>query len=75
MFDSKRYVHCRRHQLVLIVPHLRKVLPGIDCHSPLSPHLITDRLQIRLAVEDDLFVDRVFGLVDEDGSGQIEWPE
>lgn len=29
----------------------------------------------RLAVEDDLFVDRVFDLVDEDGSGCIEWDE
>jgi Ca2+-binding EF-hand superfamily protein len=29
----------------------------------------------RLAVEDELFVNRVFGLVDEDGSGQIEWDE
>eukprot|EP00455_Lapot_gusevi_P043832 TRINITY_DN5394_c0_g3_i3.p1 TRINITY_DN5394_c0_g3~~TRINITY_DN5394_c0_g3_i3.p1 ORF type:complete len:309 (-),score=85.58 TRINITY_DN5394_c0_g3_i3:355-1281(-) len=29
----------------------------------------------RLAVEDDLFVDRVFDLVDEDGSGCIEWNE
>jgi Ca2+-binding EF-hand superfamily protein len=29
----------------------------------------------RLAVEDDLFVDRVFNLVDQDGSGQIEWAE
>eukprot|EP01006_Ploeotia_vitrea_P040684 TRINITY_DN66447_c5_g2_i1.p1 TRINITY_DN66447_c5_g2~~TRINITY_DN66447_c5_g2_i1.p1 ORF type:complete len:520 (-),score=233.28 TRINITY_DN66447_c5_g2_i1:9-1466(-) len=29
----------------------------------------------RLAVEDDLFVDRVFKLLDEDGSGQIEWDE
>ena len=29
----------------------------------------------RLAVEDDLFVDRVFDLVDQDGSGCIEWNE
>jgi hypothetical protein len=27
----------------------------------------------RLAVEDDRFVNRVFSLVDDDGSGQIEW--
>jgi Ca2+-binding EF-hand superfamily protein len=29
----------------------------------------------RLAVEDDFFVDRVFNLIDEDGSGVIEWNE
>ena len=29
----------------------------------------------RLAVEDDLFVNRVFEHVDQDGSGQIEWKE
>lgn len=29
----------------------------------------------RLAVEDDRFVNRVFSLVDDDGSGQIEWEE
>lgn len=29
----------------------------------------------RLAIEDDMFVDRVFDLVDQDGSGQIEWDE
>jgi hypothetical protein len=29
----------------------------------------------RLAVEDDRFVNRVFSLVDDDGSGQIEWSE
>ena len=29
----------------------------------------------RLAIEDDLFVSSVFALVDEDGSGTIEWDE
>jgi len=29
----------------------------------------------RLAVEDDLFVDRVYGLIDEDQSDSIEWEE
>jgi Ca2+-binding EF-hand superfamily protein len=29
----------------------------------------------RLAVEDEMFVNRVFSLVDDDGSGQIEWKE
>ena len=28
-----------------------------------------------LAFEDDIFVDRVFALLDEDGSGSVEWQE
>ena len=28
-----------------------------------------------LAFEDDIFVDRVFALLDEDGSGTVEWEE
>ena len=27
------------------------------------------------AVEDDLFVDRVYSLIDEDGSDSIDWEE
>lgn len=49
------------------------------CALSKSPHGIdkhTFKTGIaRLAVEDDRFVNRVFSLVDNDGSGEIEWDE
>lgn len=49
------------------------------CALSPSPHGIDKRTfkkgVARLAVEDDRFVNRVFSLVDDDGSGQIEWEE
>ena len=52
-----------------------KALCGLSGRADGVSKEVFRRGVLRLTVEDDLFVSRVYDLVDEDGSGVIEWSE
>ena len=65
-----------RHELYSIFPALQVSVLSVSATGPDGIDAATfQRGVVRLSVEDERFVSRVFALVDADNSGSIEWEE